>query len=425
VSGPKCGSVEVQNWDAFEQRAAQREASERQELRALSKERRLAEAEQRRLERLRERELKRQREAEENRQRALKELGAVRHKLDKLAERQRDLAARFPQATFPETPIEPSVDERNTDSILAATASLTDALRRHQHALDVALMTCHRQAAVAESRSQMDAWAASFSARVTVTTRDAIAALEQEAALARRAQGNARLHAHAARAKEMVAGLASDDDAELSEDVLAALGAVVNAASEADAAIAVERLIPEIGREKQRRQAAADRERLRRERQRTRAIAAEIEDVLEDLGYAVSGIEETAFVRDGHLYAMHRDFPNHAVRLELGRVPGEIRAVPVRVSAAESVPREGDETMRREDAEFDAAWCGADGLGEFRKLAATRGLRMSFRAQHRPGSVEIPLVDEKEVGEALRRKRQQAGKATASRARTRERKPGK
>jgi hypothetical protein len=446
MSGPKCGEVHVSDRRRLEQERRHREEAEAREREALEEkalcaerqQARLEEKERRRLEHLRQKERRRrEREAErlrqareragQARQAELAHYHRLRSQLEAALAARADLQARFEGLVLPERPGLPDADLSTAEAVRRATEQLAGIAREYQQRVDLALMDHHRREAGARAAADMRAWAAGFRARATLTAKDVVAALESETLMAAAGRRQSSLAAMAGRARELVESVSRRDGGELSEATLAALDEVLAAENEGAGQVALARLRQAVESdlarwEQARREAEARRlaEERAIEAEERRLVAAEVQDALEDLGYVVSGIEDTAFVQRGQLFAAHRDWPDHVVRFEFEAGSGRVRTAPLRIAGPNPAPGAADaRLLEREDAAFDAEWCGANGLGRFRDLARRRGIEARFRAEHRPGELEVGRTTEEAVGEAIRQTRRETREDRKLKSRTR------
>lgn len=441
MSGEKCGSVSVDD-DVFEEARRQLEIKEMEELRRLEKEEHLEEKERRRLEDLRRREqarkereserLRREQErAEQVRRREMEALDRILSQLNASRAVRGDLEERFPGLVLPPFPDPPSADLANIDSIRATAAETARLARQYQRDVDGALVRYHQAKTIARAPEQAQSWALQFRKRAVRTASDVVAALEPSALFAADGSRRAQLKTMAERARILVRQFVGTAEDDLTEDTLDALDAVLSSDDAGSAQLALERLRIQLQVEEERRkekerdeQQRSESQLIEQRREQTRDIAAAIGNALEDLGYSVSGAKETAFVRNGHLYAIHGEWPDHALRLEFDPGSDRIRSVPLRV-VGENAPVYGSadiETMGKEDIAFDAHWCeGQDGIVSLRDLAAKRGINLTFSRIHRPGEVAVETVSERELDKKMcltRREAMQNARLKKSRALT-------
>lgn len=104
-------------------------------------------------------------------------------------------------------------------------------------------------------------------------------------------------------------------------------------------------------------------------------IGMVIASTFEEMGYEVSGIEETCYVRNGEIFAQHSQFPNHAIKLTLDKENNhKISSEPVKVGPAnEAYESESSGT------EFDRFWCSKGQVGELRKRLKEKNLGLSLK----------------------------------------------
>ena len=439
MSGPKSGQVTVSDRRRLEAERRQREQQEEHELAELRRSQqkaekdagRLQQKQEQRLQELearaqqrREREARRAEElvkqAEISRQRELAQLKRARAALAHALSQRSALQTDFPGI---ELPAEPELTDEAPASVAAIRAACEAASRlafEYQVAVDRAVAAWQAQQSAVQSVAETQRHAARFHASPVRTAKDIIAVLDTETGAARSAQDRVRISTRRRAAKELVAqagmGQPWQEHLELSNASLAALDKVMDAEKDSAAHIAYLELTQQLGedallaqatfaaaeREVQQARQLAETHGKQRERE---MVAATIRDTLEDLGYEVSDIDETAFTRDGALYASRSEQPDHAIRMQID-AHGRLRVEPVRVVDREERLGSADlQQQRIEDANFDRSWCGPEGLGKFLKTARSRGLNASVKAVHTPGSQRVEEVDDSKVGERVRNAR--------------------
>lgn len=130
-----------------------------------------------------------------------------------------------------------------------------------------------------------------------------------------------------------------------------------------------------------RQQQARERERiekLQQERARV-AVGSLIAGTLEDMGYEVSGIDESCFVRNGELYAQSHKYPGYVAKLTMDGETSAIRCESVRLETDSAMASDSATYGRAEkDHEYDSYWCSRDQLGELQRRTAEKGLVTRF-----------------------------------------------
>jgi len=424
MSGPKCGQL---SFDIeVVRRSLQAQASvEQARLEALDREvaeladSPVAEAKRRELERLKTRQTERERINEELRQLrnsmissalALELTGYanVDAAFTQAIAQRGALEAQFPGIALPAIPPVPLADLSNLESARQARQSLLSIATEYQAAVDAALEQHRKLLAAHEALVEIQTWMGSFKTRAVRSARDIVQLLDSEALhVASRAQ-DIRLRTLASAAARMVEALPQADEFGLSDAVLEQLDQVMTAENESGAQIELERLRHCVAEEDKRHTLLA-RERAQTERQNqvlkkrmeTVEVAHLVANTLEDLGYAVSGIDETVFVRDGHLYALSKEWPDHAVRFEFDPAGQNLRAVPARLEQNTTPSEAHAREDRADDQRFDTAWCSAQGLGELGVRLKERGIDVRFERNHAPGTVLLERIPEQVLGPRL------------------------
>lgn len=431
MSGPKCGHVEIRNRQLLERERRQREEAEATELAQLERKARREQREELRLSELREKETRRhardaQRAAERARlaeQQRLHEEAVyqrTRADLEGALGRRTDLLGRFDGLQLPEAPELVEADRADAQSARAATAQLLRTAHGYQEAVDRALIDWHRNHEAATSSEKAGALAARIRTRAVRTAEDVISALDVDQPAMQAALRDANLALRSRRARELVAGFGDGmpwkDTLELSEGSLTALDDILTAPSEPVAQSAMFRLQTSLAadagqaaRDHQVAEAKRAADQLAQEhtaKVRDRElITSTIRDTLQDMGYAVGEIEETAFAKNGTLYFSRSGWTDHAVQVQLDEQLG-VRVEPLRIAGeGESLGPADIATQRAADATFDQQWCSPEGLGKLKQNLAERGLGMPLQAERTaPGAAMRRIADTK-AGNALRKAR--------------------
>lgn len=414
MSGPKSGNLTV-DWESV----SNAEAEEARELRELEKQRQRDEAQQQRLERLREKEARKQaREAESrkreaelaeaDRKRALETYNQVQAQLDAALAARGDFEQRFPGIDLPPRPeVDKLTSSADIDAIRMATERLRIQARDYQQNVDRVLMKHHQDAAAANATATMQSWSMQFRRRAIRRASDVIVALESNSTINASREQAARLTAYTNEAKRLIAIL-DTGNAEIPEQLLGRLDEVFASTSDHQGRAALELLKQEVVAEQARR---ADGERRLAqarqaiENQRKRAlIADQISGILEDMGYSVSGIDETAFVQDGQLYAWNKNSPAHALSVDLDSTGQGITVSPLRITGEHEQTSGAADAHQKKvaDTEFDTVWCnsGKGGIKEFKTRLKDRKIGFSYARKNKPGD-EVGVVAEHKLGKRI------------------------
>ena len=436
MSGPKCGSVTINNAALLVAQRKQREESDARELEKLekqaSKKQKMAAHDERRRQDLQRREQRRRERdaaqarknaeaAEQNRQNELAAYNRVRATFETVLGQRSSLREQYDGLELPDLPEIAEPDLSNEAAVRIATATITAQVRQYQRSLDEALSDWRRNQAASSATLHTVQHMLKFETRAVRSTRDVIAALDFLSPSLKAVQAHAGLKTLIARAREIVSAAqnqtAWSTGGELSSSSLVALDQVLEAEEDGDAQVALARLQDSVAHDIRLAEEAFEAARLgtqvkaaQAEREasqlRQSMVAAEIRDVLEDIGYCVSDIEETAFAKNGVLFAAHKDWPDHAVRFELGN-GDKLRVEPVRVVDESVRVGVADQAQQStEDVQFDKIWCKGE-LEKFLKTARERELEVSLAFENEPGSVKLEHVSVNEVGKAIQVSRKQ------------------
>ncbi len=417
MSGEKTGSLDIDIARLREQRRA--EAAERS---ALGQQRERAEWEQCRLEEL-------EQEAEAARQAMAEAIRLERGRFETLCAERDGLVrvagehgARLAGFVVPPPPPTPAAGD-DLDSLRGAIAAVQQSIARYRTAIDRALLAWHQTQAVSASAEAVRALALRMGSGRGLAAGEVITALESSRSRAARARLSVELENCRARALETLSGL-ERDGLPPSGPVRSAAADVLEAQDRDAAERALKRLENCVAAQRIER----EREQVliaQAERAEVRALVGEqVARVLESMGYAVSSIAETAFVKNGDIYAFREEHPNHVMRVRVDERCVSVTTTPLRIDAAAPASRSAMERSQDQEADraFDAHCCDRD-VGEFRKRAGQRGLGVRFARDRNPGEEPLKHVMIAELGDSLNRKRKAASegarRAQASRTRTR------
>ena len=228
--------------------------------------------------------------------------------------------------------------------------------------------------------------------------------LHEEALRGRRAQDEELRRGLFESAREIMARL-DDEVATVPEALREQLEAVLTAASYPETQVAKARLRALVEEELARNQEARERRSKEAERLRNDRVAALMAQSLEEMGYVVSGIDESAYTRDGEIIACHPDASDHALRLTVDRDSSRVTSNVVRLveSEAEAEAGAGGAERRRQDREADNRWCHPlepHGIGTFRRTLEQGGVEVSFTRTRADEAAQIGTVSIDDLIEA-------------------------
>lgn len=434
MSGPKDGHLQF-DIEAVRRSLRDQSAAEAARLEALTQEvasltdaSPLAEVKQRELEQLAMRQAERERISAELEQmrgqlqnsalaQAMTTYDAATNTLSRAIAQRGEIEARYPGIALPPIPDLPPVDMSTLESILQARQSVLSVAAHYQAAMDTVIAAFQKVLATREAVSEMRADMVRFKTRAIRLARDVIQLLDSESEHVASTARDIRLHSMASAAARMVETLKRSEEYGLSDALMAQLDRVFEAENESNAQMELERLSATVADEARRHAALAEqRAAMERERQRlqrrmeTTEVAQLVARTLEDLGYSVSGIDETVFVSHGHLYALDKTWPDHALRLQFEPNGERLRAELVRVGGDTPESKADEKTQREIDRQVDEAWCSADGIGKLRETLARRGVKVRFESKHAPGAVDLARVTVQALGDRL-----VAGRTSSSR----------
>jgi len=421
MSGPKCGTVVVDE-DMLEAFRKIREESEKQEMATLELDKKngqLSAEKESRLAYLEELERRRREESEEAMRAEIALLLAERRaeyeraaaNLEIARSNREKLMDRFAGLILPVIPSFPTPNIETLESINSAIEQIKTIISANTAQTRAALHLYHQQVMVEKANEALRAWSAQLPSGVFRSAKDVIPALVSVEAMQSQLQSANQIRAMAERAREIMEDLAKYGDEELSHQTLEAIEGVLDAPNEARAyenllLLRERAAIEKSAMEESRRKKKEAEEKALQERRR-RMVASEIARALEDMGYTVSGVNETAFVSHGSLYAVRTEWPGHAMRFDFDSTGSGIISTPLRV-----VEKGGGEKSKAEagisekDAEFDRDWCRPDGgITRIKDILKSRKVGVTFSADNPPGSVELGIAREDELGETINKLR--------------------
>lgn len=254
-------------------------------------------------------------------------------------------------------------------------------------------------------------WFSTFKASGARTVGDVLATIEEVSGLSLEVVREDRLKRYADLARHQIEGQlrsAEGRGVQLPEAVLDGLDAVFNASDDQSAADAFQRLKKTIqivskqwdeSERSLRAKEAAQKQKARETDMRT--VAQALSYTLDSLGYATSGISDSAFSQQGELFAVDQQWPEHAVRFSFDSNSGGVVAAAVRIVES-MASQSGTSATRMKDEEFDRHWCSVGCLGKVREELERRGIDARFQRKHEAGSVSLEVIESTESLESLR-----------------------
>ena len=401
MSGPKSGSITVDDEGLLQATVGQLAESIQEEIRAVA-------------------ERRRQKAIAE----ALERFDAERKRVRQAQEQRETLIKRFPGITLPPPPAPANPVSEEPEAIDEATQALKSSLNTYFQEVKSILMDFHRKQAEKAAVDEMIEWALRFDAPVVRTVDDLLAHVESGRQFAVDAQRAAIVEARARTAMRLLNQLPRVAGYEVSSGTVEALNRVLQAKDEASSQTALAAFNAALEWERQqivafrREQARREEERKRlADQEKNRRVAAVISHVLEDLGYQVTDVASTAFVQDGTIYAASNRYPNHLVKFRIDIASGRIQSEPLRVRN-DPAPTLASERHHEkvEDKSFDERLCNED-LPRLRAKSRKRGLDIRFTAKHKPGKIVTEVNVEALPEETQALQRQQAVRKLRQRTR--------
>ena len=248
----------------------------------------------------------------------------------------------------------------------------------YQRTLTETVLSARRDRAAGEGKDEILEW---YNAQAARTARGTTVSLSNnEAWQGLHAKDKELRRNTLERAREMMArldGRVARIPAELGDR----LDAVAAAASSQEAKTELQRLKAGVDETLQQ---AEERDRQRRKTIRAiqiNRVAELMARSLEDMGYAVSGIGESAYAKGGHIVAYDPDQPNHAIRLTVDRETGKIASNLVKLMESET--EAGFGSLDESDWQATREWCCPKRLGTLVRGLKDNGVSAAFSQDSR------------------------------------------
>ena len=383
MSGEKCSKITVRERSALF-RALQKLDQARRD-RRLERERKRTEAR-----------LERERQALASAKAQLKEL---RDNLAVLEAQAADFVRNFNGIELPNPPQLPSVDEADAGAILAFAAENEATLARYRSKLNEAMLEFRREQAIGEGRDEVLEWYSTYAPSISRTAANVIGPANNEQLLGRQGQDKELRRTVFDRARELMTEV-DDKVAHISDELRQKLKSVLSAESHPKAQIAEAHLKKAISAELKR--VAAEKVRRQQEQQRLQMdrVAALMAQSLEEMGYVVSGVDESAYTKDGQIIACNPEQPDHAVRLTMDSANEQVRSNVVRLVEPGTASSTRTSAQQKQDKAADKSWCNLKGVGRFKKELKDKGVEVSFSPTQPQGQQHIDSVSIEDVLEA-------------------------
>ena len=332
---------------------------------------------------------------------AIKRARNFQAKVDELKNRFNALELPTMEISAPSHPNEAEAIEQAADRVLVA-------LRNYSKQVETHLMRFHQNHATDQAGVEMEQWSSQFSFSKPADRGEILQLLDSLPAFSTKTKQEAILKQIRENARKKVAELPNLPGYIISVETMASLEQVVSSTTQHEAQLAYQKLEQSLNTEALAIKKQIDEEKANRLRsesdEETRQkidILEQISITLSELGYNTTGIESTAFVEDGELYAVHSNWPNHAIRIEQGKEANKIRTVPVRLVENDIEAQSLKPTHHQEDSEFDRFWC-AHGVIDLKKSIKKYGVNVRFTADAKPGEGAVETVNTDSLDESTR-----------------------
>lgn len=329
-------------------------------------------------------------------QRAQSRLSEVSGAFDALKARATEIEEAYDGIELPGPPQFPEVDQEDAGAILASLTEAEAVVTAYRMGIGEAVAKFHRNLAADEGRDEVLEWYSSFAKERGAGSRFDRA--NNERLLGARAQDKELRRKLFEDARELMAQV-EREVVDVSEELNLQLGVVLSAESHPEAQVAKARLkglaegeIKRVRKEHEQRQREQDNLLV----DRMDRVAELMAMSLADMGYAVSGIDESAYVQDGQIIAHSTDHSDHALRLTIDRESKQVTSNVIRLADPVAVGGEYDPTEeeQEEDQAADVHWCCPEGVGRFKDKLRELGIEVNFRRTDSDPGVEYVSRDD-------------------------------
>lgn len=377
MSGEKCGQITVQKPNVL--------------FRALQ------ELNQARRNRQRERERQRNEARLERERQALAsakaQLKGLREDLAALNARAADYERNFNGIKLPNPPQLPSVEEADAGAILAFVADNEATVARYRSKLNEAMLQFRREQAVGEGRDEVLEWYSAYAPATSRTADNVIGAADNEALFGRQGQDKELRRIVFERARKLMAKV-DGQVSHISDELRQKLKSVLSAASHSEAQIAAAHLEGAVSAELKRVAVEKIRRQEEQKRLQTDRVAALMAQSLEEMGYVVSGVDESAYTKDRQIIACNPEQPDHAVRLTMDPANGQVRSNVVRLVEPATASSTRTSEQQEQDKEADARWCNAQEIGCFRGELKKKGVDVGFSPTQGQQQIDYVFIED-------------------------------
>ena len=345
----------------------------------------------------REREQERLRREREMLERARERAAKLVTELNRLRGRAQALREQGIAVELPDPPQLPEVNDNNIEALSEFLAANETTVAGYRTELNEALLTNRSAIEAEKGRNRVVEWYAAYAPTLADAPdrRDS-----DEDRLGRSALNAQMLDEIFGEARKLMAKV-DREVVHVSEGLRRQLAILLSADSLAKAGIEKAKLEQLVDEELARTREEKEKRKEELARMQIDRVAALMAHTLEEMGYVVSGTDEAAYVRDGHIFAHRSDRKDHAVRLTIDREARQVATNVVRlVDRTADKSDAGTEDARRQDSEADDDWCGPNGIGRFRQRLGERGVGVNFKRTGRDGDRPVASVSVDEVLDA-------------------------
>ena len=343
------------------------------------------------------------------------QLKGLRDELAALNARAADYAKNFNGIEHSTSPPQlPSVAEADAGAILAFVAEHEAAVAGYRSKLNEAMLKFRRKQAIGKGRDEVAEWYRTYASATARTASTVIGSANNERLFGRQGQDEALRRLVFERARKLMAEV-DGQVAHISDELRQKLESVLSAQSRNEALVAEAHLkaavateLERVAAEKVRRQKEQQARQKEQQRLQTDRVAALMAQSLEEMGYVVSGVDESAYTQNGQIIACNPEQPDYAVRLTMDRANEQVRSNVVRLvdpktdSSTRTAEQQKQDQKRdqEQDQEADVSWCKYEGIGRFREKLIDKGVDVGFRSTQPQDQQQIAYVSKDDVCEA-------------------------
>ena len=324
---------------------------------------------------------------------ARKQLQKLKDDLAVLETRRDDFVKNFNGIGLPDPLQLPSVNENDAGGILEFVTDNEAEVARYRSHLNKAILDFHRKRAVGEGRDAVLEWYSTYASATSRTAANVIGAANNEALFGRQGQDKALRRTVFERVRKLMAEV-DGKVAHISDELHQKLESVLSAESHSEAQIAEAHLKVAVSAELKRVEA----EKVHRQEEQKRLLMDRVAELmaqsLEEMGYVVSGVDESAYTEDRQIIACNNEQPDHAVRLTMDPANEQVRSNVVRLVEPGAASSTRTSEQQTQDKEADDSWCSPQAIGRFRKELQDKGVDVPFSPTQAQRQIDYVSIED-------------------------------